>query len=109
MRIVNLEEFRKMPSGTIYRKYEPCSFGDICVKHDTWEYDFLYQDLIDFESDDSGDYVNMCEKMVSGDSVAISFDTVSRDGLFEKNQMFLILEKEDVKSLYNFIGDLLAE
>ena len=55
MRIVNLEEFRALPSGTVYMKYQPCVFGPLEMKGDTWEVDHLCADIIsEIDSSDSG-------------------------------------------------------
>jgi len=45
MRIVDLKEFRALPPGTVFMKYEPCVFERLSVKGKTLEADFLYADL----------------------------------------------------------------
>lgn len=47
MRIVNLKEFVKLPSGTIFMKYRPCVFEYLCAKEDTLEKtnDFFFSNI----------------------------------------------------------------
>lgn len=38
MKIVNLEEFRKYPEGTLYRQmFDDTCFGELYIKGETWE------------------------------------------------------------------------
>jgi len=100
MKIVNLEEFRKLPAGTVFSKYEPCVFDGLMVKGDTWSHDFLYQDLIgNIEADGSKQYFEKCEQMQAGFSADLDFDCLERDGLFEKDQLFAVYEPYDLEQL----------
>lgn len=47
MRIVNRQQFLAMPAGTVYAKYEPCSFEDLCIKGDSLPNDWFYQQIVD--------------------------------------------------------------
>lgn len=99
MKILNLEEFRKCPSGTLFSKYSPYVFDGLMVKGETLEYDFIYQNLIgNIECHDSGEFGDKLEyAKETGESISLDFDCMGRDGLFEKNQLFAIYEEEDVK------------
>ncbi len=100
MKIVNLEEFRKLPAGTIYAKYEPCVFDGLDSKGDTLEVDFLYDGLIgNIEHDSSEDMFDKCQRMEKGESIGLDFDCTGRDGLFEESQLFAIYEKGDIEKL----------
>lgn len=35
MRIVDRKTFLAMPIGTVFSKYEPCVFGNLCIKGET--------------------------------------------------------------------------
>lgn len=107
MKIINLEEFRKCPIGTVFSKYEPCIFNGLMIKGDTWETDFIYQDLIgNIECIDSGDFGNkLDEALMTGKSLTMDFDCMQRDGLFEKEQLFAIYEEKDVESFINALKD----
>jgi hypothetical protein len=49
MKIVNLDTFITLPSGTLFAKYEPCVFGPLSVKYETLpeSKDFFALDLIE--------------------------------------------------------------
>lgn len=98
MKIVNLEKFRELPVGTIYSKYEPCVLIGLMSKGETWEVDFLYDDLIaNVECDSSEDMFDKCNKMEKGESIGLDFDFTGRDGMFEDDQLFAIYEKVDIE------------
>ena len=101
MKIVNLEEFRKLPVGTLFMNYEPCIFGDLCAKGETWECDFLMEDIThEIDANDCGDFSQkLHEAEEKGTSVVMDFDCTSRDGMFNKNQLFAIYEKVDIEML----------
>ena len=103
MRIVNLETFRTLPIGTLYSDYEPCVFGPLSIKGETWDYDFLTKsiaDAIDNEgSDDFADKLLKAQK--TGEDLPMNFDCFGRDGLFNKDQLFAVWSKKDFN---NFIG-----
>lgn len=105
MKIVNLEQFRKYPSGTLYSKYEPCVFNGLMIKCDTLLHDFVYQDLIgNVKAHDSGEYANKLESALeTGESLELDFDFAGRDGLFEDDQLFAVYEENDVKQLIDRI------
>lgn len=101
MYIVNLEKFRALPEGTIFCKYRPCVFGDLCVKGDTWEYDFIYTPLVaSLEckgTDEMFDILDRAEK--TGSNFSLDVDSYQRDGYFEENQLYAIYEKDDISQL----------
>ncbi len=102
MKIVNLETFLSLPSGTIYSKYEPCCFDGLMMKGDSLmkTNDFIYQNLIgNIKAPSSEDFCCNCDKMEQGESVELDFDFMGRDGLFEEDQLFAIYENNDIKKL----------
>ena len=97
MRIVNLKEFRQLPDGTLFCKYEPCNFSNLMVKSETWEFDFLYEDIVaNIKHDSSEEFAENCIKMEEGGSIPLEFHVPTRDGMFEGGQLFAIYEKEDI-------------
>lgn len=103
MRILNLQEFLQVPKGTFYMKYEPCIFGPLCIfEGSAGNIDFFYiqfNDAIDFnESGELWDHLEEA-RVDSSISLKMDYDIVSRDGLFEEDQMFAILEEKDVEEL----------
>jgi len=102
MKIVNYDEFIKLPKGTIYSETEPCIFGEWRIKRDTvngdsdWFYEVLVGDFDYFEkySDISEAYDDM-EKGVD----ILSEGVLQRDGMYDHDRKFAIYSKEDIKKL----------
>ena len=101
MRIVNLETFRAMPEGTVYSKFEPDMLEGLMIKGETWEHDFIYQDLIgNIDAHNSEDYGAQIDTAIEGKTeVRFDFHCMGRDGLFEDKQLFAVYDKYDVASL----------
>ena len=100
MKIVNLETFRSLPNGTVFSKYEPCVFRGLKIKVDTWDGDFLYQDLIENIDCISSEYFDdKCDLAEAGGSIGLDFYCNDRDGLHEKGQLFAVYEKNDLTGL----------
>lgn len=104
MKIVDRKIFLNMPAGIVFSKYEPCYFGPLSIKGETIRHgtpdsadDFYYQrieDAIDCEvfTDAMSDYR---EEQV----LRFDFDCESRDGLFDREQMFSVWDEQDVSLL----------
>jgi len=104
MKIVDWKTFVDMPENTLFSKWEPCVFGELCIKGESLgnpPIDFYVQyisDPVDF--DNSSDYVDMCHAAAqNGDSLPIDLDCVQRDALFDQDQLFAVWEQDDVKLL----------
>jgi len=111
MKIVNLEVFRSLPDGTVFSKYNPCIIDGLRIKVETWECDFLYQDLVaNIDADSTEDFM---EKLFlteeKGAAMRLDFDCSERDGLYETDQLFAIYEKEDVEGLIARLQQALAD
>lgn len=103
MKIVDLSEFREMPVGTIFCKYEPCIFGELEIKGETWESDFISAPLTGcIESEDTDDMVGKLDKYVeTKESFRLDIECYGRDGMFESKQLFAVYEKRDIAQLVN--------
>lgn len=103
MKIVKLDEFIALPAGTLFAKYEPCVFEDLCIKGDSIPEtrDFFYQDIVGaLDARDSGEYSNLLfESQETGKSIPLDFDCQSRDGCFEPEQLFAVWDRADVVGL----------
>lgn len=100
MKIVDLKTFRALPEGTLYSKYKPISFDGLMIKGETWESDFLYQDLVgNLDAESSEKFHKQCEKAEAGISVSLDFHVMGRDGLFDEDQLFAVYEKDDLAGL----------
>lgn len=102
MKIVDRKTFLALPAETLFSKYEPCVFGDLCIKGDSiGSNDFAYQQIADaVAAHDSGEFANkLFDAQASGESVAMDFDCQGRDGLFDDDQLFAVWEPADVAAL----------
>lgn len=115
MRIVDRKTFLAMPAGTIFQKYAPCYFGSIEIKDATSEPNDFYtvcsMDQPYFAAvSDSGEWMLHCDRIATGEaSGPLDFEIISRDGLFDDDQLFAIWERADVEALINRIGKALAD
>lgn len=101
MKIVNLEEFRKLPEGTVFMKYSPWVFDELSVKGETWEGDFLYENISymieNVSSTEFDDKLQTAQE--TGVSVLMDFDFTGRDGCHDKDQLFGVYDKRDIDML----------
>lgn len=110
MKIINLQEFMKMPPGTVFCKYTPCVFGDICIKGDYFaDNDFVYASLTgEIDCTGSSDMVDKLFKYEkTGESFNLDLDAYTRDGLYKEDQLFAIYEKRDIAQLVKKLRELL--
>lgn len=109
MKIVNRETFLKMPSGTLFMKYEPCVFFDLCEKRATiHDIDFWYISITNnIDSANTGEFVDSLTRAENdGVSINLSFD-MSRDGIFDDKQLFAVYEKADIIKLIKHLNQAL--
>lgn len=107
MRIVDRETFLALPAGTLFAKFAPDYFEDLCIKGETWwhtsggAHDFLYQSINDAircnGSDDFSYQLDLAREC--GQGIPMDLNCTSRDGLFDKEQLFAVWEKVDVEQL----------
>ena len=109
MKIINLEEFRKLPENTLYSKYTPMFFDSLEIKGETWKCDFLSQSLHDAIECDSSDEMMtlLTDAKEIGTSLEMDFNCQSRDGIFNDDQLFAVWEKRDVEKLINRLMECL--
>ena len=99
MRIVRLEEFLSLPPGTVFAKYRPQMFDELCVKGDSnhESRDFVYRSLWEPLASNSGE---LCDVLAAaeerGAEVEIDTECWQRDGLYEYGQLFAVFSREEV-------------
>lgn len=107
MRIVDLPTFLTLPVGTVFAKYSRHHFDALSIKDESFgeHGDFWYVDLATphFEGEGGSEgWDDILTAMASGvDSPppALDLTTVSRDGLYDKDQLFAVYEMADVEAL----------
>jgi hypothetical protein len=112
MRIYRREEFLKLPPGTFYlQASEPWAWGNLAVKYDTLPTnDWICQDLFNPEAHDSGELFGRLDEMLElGTSYPLETDCAGRDGAFDADALFMVLETEDLRRLRGLIDNALGE
>lgn len=103
MRIVNLDEFLKLPPETLFHKYTPQCFEGMEIKvGNSGVMDFVIDNLFgaiaNTSSDDIYEKLNAaCED--SSVSLKMDFEYTGRDGSFDEDQLFAVYEQDDIKAL----------
>lgn len=100
MKIINLEEFLKLPANTLYHKYTPQIFGELEIKVNDpgeWEPSWIAQDLFGFAEGNTGDSSN--SDIIDSGEFRWDLDSTCRDGYYDYNQLFAVYDKEDVQRL----------
>lgn len=112
MRIVDRKTFLTLPAGTVYAKFSPHMFSETCIKDDTIrDIDWYYVGLdtpVDADSTETWSDT-LFRAMKTGENVALDFDTVSRDGLFDADQLFAVWDHADVSQLINRLQQALRD
>ena len=112
MKIINREKFLKMPYGTVYAKYKPFVFEELCIKEESLEDDWFYSDIVDaidlYQEEGFEEILLRAEK--TGNTIHMDFHTLCRDGCFDPDQLFAVFEIQDVKALiYKLSVDCINE
>lgn len=117
MRILNREAFMRCPEGTVFFDYKPHHFGSLSVKtcgpkplkSDGHLGDFYRIDVDTLlnvgehgkgeSCGDSNEALSLMERALAGERVDLHFDGDSRDGIFDEEALFAVLDPEDVQRL----------
>lgn len=103
MKIINREEFLKLPDGTVYCKGKRWYWEQIAVKSASYDNDWRYLQLDQVPARDSGEWIENQERMLeTGESMPIQI-TDTRDGSFDMEEIFLVYEEADLKVLREYI------
>jgi hypothetical protein len=100
-----------MPAGVVFSKYSPHIFGPLSIKAETVHNDFWYQQIEDAikteDGEDFGDKLFNAQKY--NNIIDMDFDCLTRDGLFEDDQLFAIYDKGDVEKLIDRLKKALLD
>jgi hypothetical protein len=108
MKILNRKQFLALPGQVLFSKYEPYVFGDIAIKGETLGNDFYYQSIADsLEAIGVEFSETLFLAKETGDSIAMDFDCLGRDGCFDEDQLFAVWEEKDVRQLIDRLKQLL--
>lgn len=105
MRILNLEQFMAIEGECVFAKYRPHACEALAIKV-PWSSttDFLFQDLDPvgaLNSDGSGDCFDKLTAMVEDSDLdgSIDLQQYQRDGMYDKEQLFIVFSDADVEKL----------
>jgi hypothetical protein len=109
MRLLTRTEFLQLPAGVIYFKGKEWYFEGLAVKEESVEHsfpdssgDWFYVDPAWIEAHDSGEAFERLDAMKAGASYPMQ-ETMCRDGLFERDDIFLVPERDDLLKLREWI------
>lgn len=105
MKIIDRQEFFKLPEGAVYSEYDPLTFHGLFIKGEQLSVDYVELDLIgNIDYTDSEDY---CAKVESSyherKSLKLDFENYSRNGMYADDQLYAVYEKEDIEGLINVL------
>lgn len=108
MKIINREEFYKLPEGTLFQEYQQFYFGELKIKGRT---------IQNSQSGKNIDYTELClggnikannsdeffeillESEESVENIELDFDNYSRNGMFDDNQLYAVYSSDDTDNL----------
>ena len=99
MKIVNREDFLKLPANTVYCKYGDGPFGEIEIKasdpQDDWGNDYVVNYLntyceTPFDKDTTLGDIEL------GTEFRFDENQTSRDGLYDYDQLFAVFDNDDI-------------
>lgn len=110
MKFVDRATFMAMPEGTIFSKVPALptyDFGELEIKRETVGSDFYSQQLIGSikDSTDSDQWFEAIDALHAGEQRACDFEVIGRDGLFDQEQTFAVLERQDVDGLIALLSE----
>ena len=118
MRIVSRAEFLKLTKPTIFAKVKILETGqpdidydlNILYPHDGYKNDFNVMPLdisYNIQADYPDELCSQYDKLENGESVALEYDTIMRDGCFdEDNIKFAIFEENDLAVFKRLINSI---
>lgn len=105
VKVYRRKEFLALPEGMIYAKGKPWYFDGLQIKFDTshngndwWSLDPSW--IASEKGDDA--FVRLDEMLEKGSSYPMQ-DAISRDGLNDESDLFLVFEVEDLRKLGGMI------
>lgn len=102
MKIINRKEFLALEGSVLFSRYHDGKIGALEIKGSTFgEVDFTCQTVAtSIGAFGNGLLFEEIAKMEeNGEDVAMDFDCLGRDALFDEHQLFAVWSAEDVRSL----------
>ncbi len=113
MKVLNRDDFLKLPEGTIFVKGESWSFDSLSIKGDSIHFhggnDFFYLDPHWVEANGSGEAFNCLDKMIATGCSYPMQSSFGRDALFDYDAIFMVFEHDDLLQLQQFIETAISK
>lgn len=91
MRVYTRAEFMKLPAGTMYCKGVRWSFGALCVKDITTDYNDWYEMSLDWiDGRNSEECFDRLQVMLDSGASFPMQNSIYRDGMFDEENIFLV-------------------
>lgn len=109
MRVVDRKTFLALPPGTAYCKGAKWYFNGLCFKHENaGTNDWYGFDPAWVDGNDSGECFDRLEEMAERGASYPMQDSISRDGLFDADALFLVFERDDLLRLREMVDEAIA-
>lgn len=96
-----------MPRGTLFCKIRTGAVEELRLKLDTCGEDFVYRDMIELDADSSDSFFSMlwaaCEEKTLVELPLDWHRDMSRDGYFEREQMFAVLTPDELTNVIEML------
>lgn len=115
MKLYNKKDFLKLPEGTVYFDKpeidgQDCLWvGNLHIKGESIkDFDFFHSNINSswFKNcDDSNDQVALWNKVFSGEDIDLDFDSYNRDGMYDDDDQYYVLNKNEVKEIIKVLTE----
>lgn len=102
MKILNREEFFKLPQGVLYSEYEPDDlFYNMFIKGEQLKSDYVEMSIIgNIEANSSDErYETIDSAKENKNSIKLDFEKYGRNGMYDEEQLYALYEKQDLEDL----------
>lgn len=110
MKLLNRDDFMKLPAGVMYSKGRPYHFDGFSVKGDTIKdsngvnNDWFYLQLEWIDSFSCTSAQDAFDFMLEYKTSEPMESTYSRDGMHDYDDLFLVLDKDDLVKLKEYVN-----
>ena len=115
MKLYNKKDFLKLPEGTVYFDkpqidgHDCLWVGSLHIKGESIkDFDFFHSNINSpwFKNcDDSNDQVDLWNKVFAGEDVDLDFDSYNRDGMYDDDDQYYVLNKNEVKEIIKVLTE----
>lgn len=115
MKLYNKKDFLKLPEGTVYFDkpqidgHDCLWVGSLHIKGESIkDFDFFQSNINSSwlkNCDDSNDQIDLWNKVFAGEDVDLDFDSYNRDGMYDDDDKYYVLNKGEVKEIIKVLTE----